>query len=311
VSLEPCNHHGRTPPCTEAILAGGISRVVVGCIDPNPGVTGGGIAYLESRGVQVEVGVLEQDCRRLNEAFIKHATTGLPLVIAKVAASLDGKIASERGDSRWISNERSRRFVHRLRHAVDGVVVGVGTVIADDPRLTTRLPGRTGKSPVRIILDTHLRIPPGSRVVRRTDEAPTLVVTGPRPAPETAAELERQKVELLPLPLEGGRVSLRELLRSLGERDISSLMVEGGAAVHGSFFEANLVDKIHFFFAPKIIGGSRAVPMVGGSGAASVAEALPVKNVRLRRFGDDIMVEAYLARGDEEGAGFASCGRGG
>ncbi|MFP3870367.1 MAG: bifunctional diaminohydroxyphosphoribosylaminopyrimidine deaminase/5-amino-6-(5-phosphoribosylamino)uracil reductase RibD, partial [Syntrophobacteria bacterium] len=295
VTLEPCNHHGRTPPCTEAIVHSGIRRVVVGCRDPNPRVTGGGIDFLRSRGLEVEVGVLEDKCRRLNEAFIKHVSTGLPLVIAKVAASLDGKIASYRGDSYWISNERSRRFVHRLRHAVDAIAVGVGTVLADNPRLTTRLPGGKGKNPLRIILDTHLRTPLDSRVVTQTDKAPSLVATGPEPPGKKKAALEGQGVEILPLPLERGRVSLTALVRQLGERDITSLLVEGGAEVHGAFFSSKLVDKVHFFFAPMIIGGTDAVSMVGGTGAASVSEALTLKDVRLRRFNSDIMVEAYIS----------------
>ena len=302
VTLEPCNHHGRTPPCTEAILRSGVSRVVVGCSDPNPGVSGGGADYLRSKGISVEIGALEERCFKLNEPFIKHITTGLPLVIAKVAASLDGKIASRLGDSRWISNERSRRFVHRLRHAADGILVGVGTVIADNPRLTTRLPGKKGKNPLRIVLDTHLRTPPDCLVAEQTNEAPTLIATGPEPYKKRRAVLEGQGVEVLPLPLTRGRVSLPALLKHLGEREITSLLVEGGAEVHGGFFYDNLVDKVYLFFAPKIIGGSSGVPMVGGIGAASVAEALSLRDLKLRRFDDDIMIEGYL----EQSALFAA-----
>jgi diaminohydroxyphosphoribosylaminopyrimidine deaminase/5-amino-6-(5-phosphoribosylamino)uracil reductase len=306
VTLEPCNHQGRTPPCTEAILRSGLSRVVVGCRDPNPRVSGGGVAFLRGHGLQVVVGVLEERCRRLNEAFIKHVTTGLPLVVAKVAASFDGKIASCTGDSRWISNEASRRFVHRLRRTVDAILVGVGTVIADNPGLTSRLSGRKRRNPLRIILDTNLRTPLDSRVVTEADEALTLIATGPEPPRPRKMALERRGVEVLPLPLDGARVSLKALLRKLGRRDITSLMVEGGAKVHGAFFHAGLVDKIYFFFAPKIIGGNRAVPMVGGPGSERITGALGVRRVRLRRFGDDIMIEGYLegsplCPGDSEG----------
>jgi diaminohydroxyphosphoribosylaminopyrimidine deaminase/5-amino-6-(5-phosphoribosylamino)uracil reductase len=294
VTLEPCNHQGRTPPCTEAIMQSGVARVVVGCRDPNPRVSGGGIDFLQSQGVRLEVGVLEEKCLRLNEPFIKHATTGLPLVTAKAAASLDGKIASHTGDSRWISNERSRRFVHRLRHAVDAIVVGVGTVIADNPRLTTRLPGKKGKNPLRIILDTHLRTPLDSLVVSQTDEASTLIATGPAPYDKRKGSLEERGVEILPLPLAHGRVSLPALVDHLGSRDITSLLVEGGAEVHGGFFYENLVDKVYLFFAPKIIGGNSGVPMVGGIGTANVAEASALKHLRVRRFDDDIMIEGYL-----------------
>ncbi len=294
VTLEPCNHEGRTPPCTEAILLSGVDRVVVGCRDPNPRVSGGGIDFLHSRGVRVEVGVLRERCLQLNEPFIKHATTGLPLVIAKVAASLDGKIASRTGDSRWISNERSRRFVHRLRHAADAILVGVGTVIADNPRLTTRLPGNKGKNPLRIILDTHLRTPLDSLVVSQNDEASTLIATQPTPYEKRKVSLEERGVEILPLPLKRGRVSLPALLDHLGRRGVISLLVEGGAEVHGAFFYDNLVDKVYLFFAPRIMGGNSAVPMVGGIGATSVTEASALRNLRLRRFDDDIMIEGYL-----------------
>jgi diaminohydroxyphosphoribosylaminopyrimidine deaminase/5-amino-6-(5-phosphoribosylamino)uracil reductase len=295
VTLEPCNHVGRTPPCTTAILRSGIRRVVVGCRDPNPHVTGKGVEVLRSQGLDVEVGVEAERCRRLNDAFIKHVTTGLPLVVAKAAASLDGKIASASGDSRWISNERSRRFVHRLRWALDAVLVGVGTVLADDPQLTPRIPGRGVKKPLRVVLDTTLRTPLESQLVRSAAETPTLIATGPEPDRRRVVRFQERAVEVLVLSLEEGRVSPSGLLRELGSRQITSLLVEGGAEVHGSFFRAGLVDKVHFFYAPKIIGGRDAVPLVGGRGAAVVGEGLALNRLRVRRFDDDIMVEAYVA----------------
>jgi diaminohydroxyphosphoribosylaminopyrimidine deaminase/5-amino-6-(5-phosphoribosylamino)uracil reductase len=311
VTLEPCNHQGRTPPCTEVIVRSGVRRVVVGCGDPNPRVVGGGADYLRRRGIQVDVGILEEKCLRLNEPFVKHVTTGLPLVIAKMAASLDGKIATHLGDSHWISNERSRQFVHNLRHAVDAILVGVGTVVADNPQLTTRLSSRKGNNPLRIILDTHLRIPVDSLVVCQIKEAPTIVATGPKPYKKRREELEGKGVEVLSLPLVRGRVSLPDLLKHLGNLDITSLLVEGGAEVHGGFFYDNLVDKVYLFFAPIIIGGNRAVPMVGGFGVGRVAEALSLKDLKIRRFDNDIMVEGYMrdsalfkttsARADSEG----------
>jgi len=294
VTLEPCNHSGRTPPCTAAIVRNGIRRVVVGCSDPNPRVDGGGAEYLQSQGIRVDVGILEEKCFRLNEPFIKHVTTGLPLVVAKMAASLDGKIATRIGDSCWISNERSRRFVHSLRDAVDAILVGVGTVVADNPRLTTRLPHKKGKNSLRIILDTYLRTPPDSFVVSQTQDAPTLIATGPKPYKKRKVAMERLGVEILPLPLVRGRVSLAELLNHLGNRDITSLLVEGGAEVHGGFFYDKLVDKVYIFFAPKIIGGNSAVTMVGGIGVQTVPEASLLRDVRFRRFDNDIMIEGYL-----------------
>jgi diaminohydroxyphosphoribosylaminopyrimidine deaminase/5-amino-6-(5-phosphoribosylamino)uracil reductase len=272
-------------------------------LDPNPRVTGGGAEALRGRGLEVEVGVEPERCRRLNDAFIKHVTTGLPLVMAKVAASLDGKIATRTGDSRWISNERSRRFVHRLRRVADAILVGVGTVVADDPKLTARVPTGERKKPLRVILDTHLRIPLESWVVRSTKEAPTVIATGPEPDRGKLAALEGQGVEVLPLPLEEGRVSLPALLKALGARQITSVLVEGGAEVHGSFFRGGLVDKVYFFFAPKIMGGRDAVSMVGGRGVASVAESAPLSRLRLRRFDGDIMVEAYVANSSLVAAG--------
>ena len=294
VTLEPCNHHGRTPPCTEAIVRSGVRRVVVGCTDPNPRVIGGGMEYLRSKGIRVDEGILEEKCLRLNEPFIKHVTTGLPLVVAKMAASLDGKIATHLGDSRWISNERSRRFVHKLRHSTDAILVGIGTVVADNPNLTTRITGRKGNNPLRIILDTHLRTPVDSLVVSDTKESQTIIATGPKSYKKRREALESKGVEVLPLPLVRGRVSLPELLKNLGRREITSLLVEGGAEVHGGFFYDNLVDKVYLFFAPKIIGGNRAVPMVGGAGVARVAEALALRDLTMRRFGDDIMIEGYM-----------------
>jgi diaminohydroxyphosphoribosylaminopyrimidine deaminase/5-amino-6-(5-phosphoribosylamino)uracil reductase len=294
VTLEPCNHHGRTPPCTEVIVRSGVRRVVVGCSDPNPRVVGGGIEYLRNQGIRVDAGILEERCLRLNEPFIKHVTTGLPMVIAKMAASLDGKIATHLGDSRWISNERSRRFVHKLRHSVDAILVGVGTVVADNPNLTARITGKKSNNPLRIILDTHLRTPVDSLVVSNIEESPTIIATGPKSFKKRREVLEGKGVEVLSLPLVRGRVSLPELLKNLGMREITSLLVEGGAEVHGGFFYDNLVDKVYLFFAPKIIGGSRAVPMVGGAGVARVAEAAPLTNLRIRRFDDDIMIQGYM-----------------
>jgi len=218
-----------------------------------------------------------------------------PYAFMLVAASLDGKIASPTGDSRWITNERSRRFVHRLRWAVDAVLVGVGTVLADDPHLTPRIPERGEKNPLRVILDTNLRTPLGSQVVRSVAEAPTLIATGPQPDRRQVAEFQERGVEVLALPIEEGRVSPSGLLRELGSRQITSLLVEGGAEVHGSFFRAGLVDKVYFFYAPKIIGGRDAVPLVGGRGVAVVGESLALSRLRVRRFEGDIMVEAYVA----------------
>jgi len=291
VTLEPCNHFGRTPPCTGAILDAGIARVVVGMRDPNPHVAGGGIRALEERGIVVECGVLEEECRRLNQPFLKHSTTGIPHVTLKAASTLDGRIASRTGDSKWITNERSRRFVHRLRESVDAVLVGIGTARADDPRLTVRLPGKAPRrQSIRIVLDTRLRLSPESYLVRTAGEVPTWVACG-QGAPSSAEHvLVERGVRVLRLPEEAGRVALVPLLQELGNRGVTSLLVEGGAHVLGAFLDQGLADEFFFFFAPKILADDRGIPMIAGRARPSLREAVEVHDVRIRRFGEDWMV---------------------
>lgn len=292
VTLEPCHHHGRTPPCTAAVLAAGIGRVVIATRDPNPRVTGGGAEFLRTQGLRVEVGLLEQEARRLNEAFFKAVTTGLPLVIAKAACSLDGKIATRTGDARWITGEKARALGHRLRHQVDAILVGLGTVRADDPRLTTRLP--RGKDAIRVILDSRLRLPLEAQVLTQKSSAPTWVACTPAAPPENIRALEERGAEVLIVPGEGDRVDLPGLLQILGQRQVQSLLVEGGAEVHGAFFDQGLVDKFYFFYAPKIIGGRRASGVLGGQGAARVQDALLARDLTIRRLGSDLLISGYL-----------------
>ncbi|MBW1720612.1 MAG: bifunctional diaminohydroxyphosphoribosylaminopyrimidine deaminase/5-amino-6-(5-phosphoribosylamino)uracil reductase RibD [Deltaproteobacteria bacterium] len=293
VTLEPCNHHGRTPPCTEAILKSGIRKLVVGMTDPNPTVRGGGCDFLRERGLEVRVGVLEKECRKLNESFIKFVTTGLPFVIAKSALTLDGWTATATGHARWITNEKSRKFVHRLRDRVDGVMVGIGTVLADDPRLTTRLGNRKGKNPARIIVDTHLRIPPDARVLEDIETAPTILAVG-KGVPEGRLEALRDRgVHTIICPLRQGRVDLRGLLVELGKMPVCSLLVEGGATLMGSLIRENLVDKYYIFKAPKILGGDDGVPMASGPGARRMDKAFLLRDIRIRRFGDDVLIRGY------------------
>lgn len=291
VTLEPCHHHGRTPPCTEAILAGSVGRVVVGMADPNPRVRGGGAEFLRSRGIPVELGVCERECRLINQPFIKHATLGLPLVTLKAAATLDGRIATRTGDSRWITNERSRRFVHHLRCSSDAILVGIATALADDPQLTARLSRHPPcRQPVRIVLDTHLRLPLESRLAGSAAESPVWVVCGPNAPASREAALAESGVEVLRVPEDRGRIDLRSLLEECGRRQIASLLVEGGGSIHGSFIEAGLADEFHFFFAPKILGDAEGVPMVSGMARKFMAEALPVYGIKTRRFGEDLLL---------------------
>lgn len=291
VTLEPCNHFGRTPPCTVAVVGSGISRVVVGMADPNPHVDGGGAAYLRDLGIPVEVGVLEQECRLLNQAFIKHSLTGLPLVTLKVAATLDGRIAARTGDSRWISNERSRRFVHRLRCGSDAILVGIETALADDPQLTARIPLKPPcRQPVRIVLDSRLRLNMTSQLARTAREVPVWVVCCDAASRQKEEELTACGVEVLRLPVEKGRLLLPALLRECGKRDLTSLLVEGGSRVLGDFLDHRLADEFFFFYAPKILGDPKAVPMLQGWPRKSVADALPVYDLRVKQLGGDVML---------------------
>lgn len=291
LNLEPCNHFGRTPPCSPLILERGIKKVVFGMIDPNPQVQGGGGDWLRSQGVEIVQGVLEQECRRLNEFFIKWIITGLPFVIMKAAVSLDGRIATRTGDSKWISNERSRLLVHRLRNEVDGILVGVGTVMKDDPLLTVRLPKGKIKDPLRIIIDPRLRLSEKSQILKDPDK--TLIVTGDRVPFGKKKGLLSKGVDILSLPEQAGRIAIKDLLTDLGRRGLISLLVEGGAEVYGSFFSERQVDKLILFIAPLLIGGQKAKGMVGGQGVASITEALRFKEMKVKSLAGDILVEAY------------------
>ncbi len=297
ITLEPCNHHGRTPPCTEAILAAGVRRVIIAGLDPNPQVTGDGAAYLASRGVEVEVGLLEAQARRLNEAWWKWVTTGLPLVIVKAACSLDGKIATSTGESQWLTGEAARAFGHRLRHQVDAILVGVGTVVADDPQLTARLIRGRGKDPIRIILDSRLRLPLTARVLHLESAAPTWVACTAKAPKEKIKALEKMGAEVLVLPQESpqsGRVALKPLLEQLGKRQVQSLLVEGGAETLGAFFEQRLVDKFYFFYAPKFLGGQDAPGVLGGQGVTHLKDAPQTRDLTIRRLGSDLLISGYL-----------------
>jgi diaminohydroxyphosphoribosylaminopyrimidine deaminase/5-amino-6-(5-phosphoribosylamino)uracil reductase len=291
VSLEPCHHKGRTPPCTEAVLAAGVRRVVYALADPNPRVPGGGGEFLRSQGLEVASGLLEEQSRVLNEVFVKWVTTGLPFVYLKAAMSLDGRIATRTGDSRWISNETSRAWVHRLRGRVDGILAGIGTVLADDPLLTPRTPGRRKRSPLRVIVDPRLQTPPEARLF--SDPTPVLIAGGAE-APARKREALRQRgAEVLSLPTVRGRLVLRPLLQHLGQRPVTSLLVEGGAELYASFLNEGLVDKLFLFYAPILIGGAGAKGMIGGLGPAKVAEAVKLKSVKVTKMKGDLLVEAY------------------
>jgi len=299
VNLEPCNHTGRTPPCTEKILAAGISRVVVAMEDPNPDVRGGGVAYLTSRGVNVTVGVCENEARQLNEIFIKYSKTKRPFAIIKCAATLDGRIATRTGDSRWVTGEASRNFVHQLRHAVDAIMVGIDTVVKDDPSLTTRLSGDLpdkSRDPVRVVLDTRLRIPEAAKLLRLESDSDTLIITGPDVAGDKKTRIEKKGAKVMEAPVKDGMIDLNGLMDNLGALELTSLLIEGGSRVIASVLAAGIADKIIFFYAPKILGGDDGVPICQGPGPDLMDQSIPVKDVQVRRFGDDVMIEGYIEK---------------
>jgi diaminohydroxyphosphoribosylaminopyrimidine deaminase/5-amino-6-(5-phosphoribosylamino)uracil reductase len=299
VNLEPCAHHGRTPPCIDLILAKKIRRVVIGTKDTNPLVNGRSIAILRRKGVQVTCGILEEKCRRLNEAFFKSVETGKPFVTLKAAVTLDGKIASSRGQSQWISCPKSRKMVHRLRSRADAILVGIGTVLKDDPQLTVRgIPG--ARNPCRVVMDSRLRIPLTARVLET--DAETLVATTNRAPKKKVAELAEKGVGIeVFAPNRAGRVPLGQLLRRLGKRGIQEVLVEGGSQLYTTALEENEADKLVMFIAPLLLGGDEAPGLFGGKGFASPAKGRMIHSLQWRRSDRDLMVEAYLS-GPEVGA---------
>jgi diaminohydroxyphosphoribosylaminopyrimidine deaminase/5-amino-6-(5-phosphoribosylamino)uracil reductase len=294
VTLEPCSHQGRTGPCTEAILAAGIRRVFVGTRDPNPLVAGRGLSRLRDGGLEVTCGILEQDCQWLIAPFAKHVTTGLPYVILKSAVTLDGKTATSTGDSQWISNGSSRSHVHQLRDRFDAVMVGIGTVLRDDPMLTTRLEEGGGRDAMRIVVDSQLRIPPGARLLHLSSTASTIIATTEIACSQRRAALAGPNVEVLAVRSRNGRVDLHELLRELGRRGVQSIMLEGGAVLNEAFLQAGLIDRMMVFIAPKVVGGNDGKGIFAGNGVSLLSEALRLQEVRLRRFGDDILIEGEV-----------------
>ena len=290
VTLEPCSHFGRTPPCTQAIINAGISRVVAAMSDPNPKVAGHGFELLRAAGIAVEVGLLEAEARRLNEVFLKWITRRLPFVTMKFACTLDGKIATVAGESQWISSEESRRFTHHLRDINDAILVGVGTVLADNPSLTTRLV--EGKNPVRVIVDSNARTPLESKVVADKSARTIVAVTANAP-PDKVRALKLRGVEVITAG-NFERVDLTALMHALAEREITSVLVEGGGTIHFSMLRARLVDKVLAFIAPKLIGGSRALSAVGGEGFAKLSDAVELDNFTAQTLGADILISGYV-----------------
>jgi diaminohydroxyphosphoribosylaminopyrimidine deaminase/5-amino-6-(5-phosphoribosylamino)uracil reductase len=289
-TLEPCNHWGKTPPCSLAILQAGVRRVFVGSRDPNPVVNGRGIARLRRGGVEVVTDVLREACDGMNAGWFRYIRSGRPYVTIKAAVTLDGKIATRAGDSRWVTGPAAREEVHRLRDRADAVLVGAGTARADDPLLTTRLPRGAGRDAIRVVLDTRLALPRTLHLFRPRSAAPTLVATTvARPPPLGAG------VEAVRCAARGGRIDLEDLLAKLAGRGITHLLVEGGAEVHASFLAAGLVDRVVLFLAPKLLGGGK--DWLAGDGPPRMADAIRLEGLEVQRVGDDLMLTGVPARG--------------
>lgn len=298
VTLEPCAHYGKTPPCAKAIVEKGIKKVVIGLKDPNPLVAGKGIKILEDNGVEVIVGLLEEQGRQLNEIFLKYITTNIPFCIMKTAMTLDGKIATKTGDSRWVTEELSRKYVHKLRNRVAGIMVGIGTILADDPLLNTRLDGEGSKDPVRIIIDSTGRIPLKAKVLNSNSKAKAIVAVTEKAEKDKIRALEEKGAEVIITPTKNNGVDLYYLMKILGEKKIDSILLEGGSKINYSALEAKIVDKVNAFIAPKIIGGDTAKTPVGGEGKVFMKDAISLKNINFHRFGNDIMIEGYVMKED-------------
>ncbi len=295
VTLEPCSHTGkRTPPCTPLVIQSRVKRVVVAMIDPNPRVSGKGLRALRAAGITVTLGVLEAEARTLNEAFIRHVTTGMPFVTLKIAQTLDGKIATASGESKWITGEQARKEGHRLRSINDAILAGINTVLKDDPALTARIPG--GRDPVRVIVDTHLRIPLRARVLTGKSTARTIIAAKKNAPPGKVLKLQKLGVEVITVAAERDRLDFRDLMKKLGAKGIMSLLVEGGAEVNATALRSGVVDKIVLFIAPLLMTGKDSLCSIGGKSPLKLAQAVGLAGVTSRFVGQDLMVAGYIRR---------------
>jgi len=291
VTLEPCTHFGRTPPCVDKIIKSGIKKVIVGMVDPNPLNNGRGIQILRTQKIKVEVGFLEDKLRKINEAFIKYITKKVPFVTVKVGQSLDGKIATRTGDSKWITSDRARAYAHRLRSGYDAIMVGVNTILRDNPKLDTWFYQR---HPAKIIVDSQLSTPQEANIFSRRSSV--IIVTLPvKPGQETAnRKTLAQKAKILEVKEKDGQINLKDMLKKLAHLGITNILVEGGGTLIGALFDEGLVDKIIFFISPKIIGGKEAISSVMGRGIARVDRAIKLREAKLRKIGGDFLIEGYV-----------------
>lgn len=294
INLEPCCHFGNNPPCTDNIIKSGIKKVVAAMHDPNPLVCNKGFEELKKAGIKVEVGLLKNEAEKLNEFFIKHITTQKPFIILKYAMTLDGKIATQKGESKWISNPKSREYVHKLRSTVDAVMVGIGTVIKDDPFLTVRGIKNKPKNPKRIILDTHLKIPLNSNVLQDRP-SDTIIATSKPSDRNKIKKLEDMGIFILKIKTKNGSIDLHDLINKLGKMKITSVMIEGGQKLLTSAIQSNIADKIICFVSPIIFGGANAPSPISGKGIDLIEKAIKLKDVAIKQFKNDVMVEGYIS----------------
>lgn len=312
VTLEPCCHHGKQPPCTDAVIDAGISRVVIGSADPNPLVAGKGVERLKAHGIEVVEGFMREECDAINSAFFRFIKTGMPYVVMKYAMTMDGKIATRTGASKWITSEAARKRVHEDRNRYMAIMAGIGTVLKDDPLLTCRIPG--GRDPVRVICDTHLRIPVDSQIVQTAKKYRTLIATAQTGGGESSADrcgeckyiedkcsaLTAKGCEILYIPVKNGHIDLEQLMKKLGEQKISSVLLEGGGTLNWSALGAGIVDRLQVYIAPKIFGGKDAPSPVGGAGVGMPAEAFLTEKPKVTFIGEDILIESEVKRCSRE-----------
>lgn len=293
VTLEPCCHYGKTPPCTDAIIRSGIRRVFIGCLDPNPKVAGKGAAILEENEIQVMTGVMEKECREINGVFFHYIQSDVPFVALKYAMTLDGKIATKTGESRWITGDEARRHVHRLRHRYAAIMAGIGTVIADDPMLNVRI--ENGNDPVRVICDSRLRIPETAKVVETARDIPTIIAICSGD-PEKIQRLTDAGCQVWEMPEEKGHVSLKAVLRELRKHEIDSVLIEGGGVLNEAMVKSGYVNYVHAFVAPKIVGGESAKTPVEGEGIGKLSSALMLERMKIKKIGEDALLEGKVKK---------------
>ncbi len=296
VTLEPCSHYGKTPPCVDQIIENRIKRVVIGMVDPNPLVSGKGVKKLQEAGIDVTVGILEDKCKKLNEVFIKYITKKKPFVVLKTAMSLDGKISTTSGESKWITDKEARENVHILRNELTAIMIGIDTVIIDNPELTCRIPN--GRNPIRIVVDSNLRIPYDSKILQTAKKFKTIIATTEKARKEKIHKLKDLGIIVIETKSKNEKVDLKDLMHKLGNQNIDSILLEGGSTLNYSALESGIVDKILVYIAPKIIGGMKSKTPVGGSGISHLKDAFKVRELSTSIIGKDILLQGYI-EGDE------------